>query len=264
MNETSDEEFEAQLKGADKKTLAVLLRAARAETRAASAELGKAKREKTALLKAQRAKCKAARAAYRAKKREIQEAQKSLKTQEKAAVHEWCSAELERIRQQIAPGLAQRQAKAAVLRARKEKIEHITGAYGKRLRANTAARERRQESNEAVERDIEAVLPEAVGWWRSVQNRAHFSGTGHARGPGGRWSRTEAVLHYLHENPEVIATFATEQAEKKIRDYERKQKKLAKRQRQILHSRGARQARSGYKAAARMTRNPLRREAAPF
>lgn len=135
------------------------------------------------------------------------------------------------------------------LRDQQRALDELTGRADVRRKAYLSAREKQQESLDAVTTDLETAMPEALGWWAAHRNSPTFS-----KKLPKKMSRTEFVLHWLHDHPEAVTDFRMQEAEAKIAAHERelqaKQNLLDRKAHQRGTRRGMMQARGTGKGLA--------------
>ena len=121
------------------------------------------------------------------------------------------------------------------LRDQQRALDEVTGRADVRRKAYLKSREKEQESLDAVTTDLETAMPEALGWWAANRNSPTFS-----KKLPKRMSRTEYVLHWLHDHPEAVNDYRMAEAERSIAEHEER----LQRKQQLLdrkaHQRGTR------------------------
>lgn len=152
---------------------------------------------------------------------------------------------------------------AAALRARQKHLrdqqralDELSGRADTRRKAYFRAREKEQESLDAVTTDLETAMPEALGWWAANRNSPTFS-----KKLPKKMSRTEFVLHWLHDHPEAVNDYRMQEAERKIAEHEKELEAKQKLIERKAHQRGTRRAMAqargtGKTVAARVKRMP--------
>jgi hypothetical protein len=213
---------------ADKKALirereAADRRQARATLKALREAVREAKAKRKEARRAASARCRDARLAAKTRARELREAARKALVEavrlEKQAARETCQRERQQA-DQTAGGAVRAAAEKAAAEARYQReLARIERRADRRREASK--RERRQESDEAVERD---VPPELVPLWRRVRRTIR----GNAR-----TSRLEAFLRYAEENPDDIVGAQESDAERQLAAWQREQARRTKRRRSV-------------------------------
>ena len=182
-----------------------------------------AQRRRDALKRA-RELCRASRVRFRERRKEIRaghrEAAKRQIEHERADIRGTCEA------RKLAVRSASTSATQSVRRpqAEERRMQRELGELERRRRkaTRTTARERAQETDQAVEQNL---APELAGVWRQVKARFRVA--------PGRKSRTEAFLEWAEENPEEVmmmqAASSEEMTARDIAELRKVERKLARR-----------------------------------
>lgn len=137
--------------------------------------------------------------------------------EEKKAAREACDARKAKVKEDVKSDVARARAELKEERAYQREIRNIEANVRKRERPRSSAKERRQESDDAVRQNIPAEL---LPLFEKVKR--HIKGSD-------RESRTEAFLHYAEENPGELDALIEASAEREIARLEREEAKEAKR-----------------------------------
>jgi hypothetical protein len=137
--------------------------------------------------------------------------------EEKKAAREACDARKAKVKEDVKSDVARARAELKEERAYQREIRNIEANVRKRERPRSSAKERRQESDDAVRQNIPAEL---LPLFEKVKRQIKGSD---------RESRTEAFLHYAEENPGELDALIEASAEREIARLEREEAKEAKR-----------------------------------
>jgi len=136
---------------------------------------------------------------------------------EKKAARESCDARKAKVKGDVSSEVARARAELKEERAFQREIKRIESHARRRERPRSTAKERRQESDDAVRQNIP---PELAPLFEKVKRQIKGSE---------RESRTEAFLKYAEENPGELAEVIEAEAEREIARLQREEAKEAKR-----------------------------------
>jgi hypothetical protein len=179
-------------------------------------DIKEAQRARTERVRGVRAVCRAEREGLRERARIAREALRDSITRMREQAKNLCAVKLDDARAETGAAIAD----AVKLLGEEQAYQHTLKVWAKPSGAKAApgrAREKQRESDDEVANNIEDPGLRAV--WDKVKRSIK---------PTGRMTRTEAFLHWAHDNPADVERYQYEAEEKAIRELIKQEAKMRK------------------------------------